>query len=238
MPKRRGPPAGNKNARKHGFYSRAYKTSEQNAEYPSILGKQWDEINMLRVLIARASSRFNSRTVAAMSFSEETSALHTVALAISRLYGLERESELFFAKLEKERAPLEERFFPNGLVNADNESGASPEPGQTSPNFGFYSSAFKPAEIRKLCVLNEQGNREESQLLRVLILRHLKRMDQTLDDSDYFKAMRVITYAATVVEKIEHVKYLVFKDQDPFFDAMLEAVRKANIKQNVSKRNG
>ncbi len=39
MPKKSGAPKGNTNAHKHGFYSRAYNTSEQDADYPSILGK-------------------------------------------------------------------------------------------------------------------------------------------------------------------------------------------------------
>jgi len=54
--KKRGAPPGNKNALKHGFYSRAFTKEEQREWKSAAKNRLQPEINLFKVLIARTAS--------------------------------------------------------------------------------------------------------------------------------------------------------------------------------------
>lgn len=84
--RKRGGQSGNRNAYKHGFYTRAYQKSEQLAISSSREDCVQDEINLIRVLVAKIAQ--DIQPAQNLSFQENISALHTVSLALARLDSL------------------------------------------------------------------------------------------------------------------------------------------------------
>lgn len=79
MPSRRGAQPGNKNALKHGFYSRSFRQIESNDLLPAADLQLINEINLLRVYIRRLS------LIDPMDVKEQISILNAISLASDRL---------------------------------------------------------------------------------------------------------------------------------------------------------
>jgi hypothetical protein len=87
---------------------------------------------------------------------------------------------------------------------------------------GFYGTVFKPGEIRRLDKVGKSELRGEIALLRVLINRALVSMEGSdLGLSDDLKALRVITFAVSCVEKLERTNKFIF-DQNMTLDTTIE----------------
>jgi len=116
MNKKRGAPRGNKNALKHGFYSRSFTSSEQSALAENVLGQFKDEIPLLRVLIARTAQSLTQEKK--LSLEDELSALRTITLAVGRLESLTRENRVRFTGLSEIEAQIEENaLLAEELIN-------------------------------------------------------------------------------------------------------------------------
>src|SRR3970040_1488943 len=86
--RKRGAQSGHRNAYKHGFYSRAFQSSDQIEISSPGRGRLRDEINLLRVLIANIAQ--DIQPAQNLSFQENISALYTASLALARLDSLRR----------------------------------------------------------------------------------------------------------------------------------------------------
>src|SRR5574341_1358518 len=84
--RKRGAQSGNRNAYKHGFYSRAFQASDRLEVSSPGTGRLQDEINLLRVLIANIAQ--DIQPAQNLSFQENISSLCTVSLALARLDSL------------------------------------------------------------------------------------------------------------------------------------------------------
>jgi hypothetical protein len=84
--RQRGAQSGNRNAYKHGFYTRAFQPSDQLEISAPGKDRLQDEINLLRVLIANTAQIIQPDQ--SPSFQETISALYTVSLALARLDSL------------------------------------------------------------------------------------------------------------------------------------------------------
>jgi hypothetical protein len=85
MPNPRGAPKGNLNALKHGFYSRLFRSSENN-ELPQDLADLDHEITLLRVLIRRTMQMADGID----DIKDATRLLDSLGAAASRLAALLR----------------------------------------------------------------------------------------------------------------------------------------------------
>jgi hypothetical protein len=239
-PPKRGAPKGNKNARKHGFYSRVF-TEEEQREWKSAAGGQLQpEINLFRVLIARTAQRLMSADARSFSFMENLAMLQAVSMAVARLNSLCRTNEKLYSADNKSDLEFIDRL---GLTEeesksesyATGEKSLGAQPGNTNAlKHGFYASVFKPEEIRKLETIKNNEVDDEIALIRVLIKRTVASMfEQTdLDLLDYLKAIRVITYAGSCVEKMECTKKLV-NPHPTMMDYLFKQVALANEQQGV-----
>lgn len=88
-----GAPRGNRNALKHGFYSRTFSPTERSALNTSLLGDFQDEIDLLRVLIARVASLVAKEKH--LPAGEVLATLRAVTLAVRRLESLSRSAAVF-----------------------------------------------------------------------------------------------------------------------------------------------
>jgi hypothetical protein len=89
MSKKRGGQPDNKNAYKHGFYSKYFSAFERKAlsDLPSI--DVTNEIGLLRVQIDRFMQAYTG-SLEELDYEERLAALRTVTLAVGRIASLER----------------------------------------------------------------------------------------------------------------------------------------------------
>jgi hypothetical protein len=78
---------------------------------------------------------------------------------------------------------------------------------------GFYSSAFKPDEIRRLDLADQSEIVDEISLLRTLNKRLLISMGDVskLERLDQLRALRVITFSCICIERLENLLIRVSK---------------------------
>jgi hypothetical protein len=76
-PKRRGAPAGNKNAIKHGFYARQFHQADLNDLDDNKVESLTDEIKLMRVFIRRVLESVDTR----LTFPQSTELLRALSLA-------------------------------------------------------------------------------------------------------------------------------------------------------------
>jgi len=86
MQNKPGAPKGNKNARKHGFYSHACMQSELWELSQSGIDQRQNNIKFCKVRIARIAERVKPSAANPLSFQENVLALRTLAIALMRLY--------------------------------------------------------------------------------------------------------------------------------------------------------
>ena len=110
MTKKRGAPRGNKNALKHGFYSRAFTPAENAALDKYVLGQFKDESALMRILIARTVKRLQEQGEE-LSFEDEMAALRVITLAVGRLESMTRSSRVYFGELSDLEKQVEEGMF-------------------------------------------------------------------------------------------------------------------------------
>jgi hypothetical protein len=241
--KKRGAPPGNKNALKHGFYSRAFTKEEQREWKSAAKNRLQPEINLFKVLIARTASMLKPiGENPAPSFHESLAMLYVVSMAIARLNSFYRTNEKLYAASDD---GLIELFKSLGFSQEeiDNEiygAGERTRGGQigntNALKHGFYASVFKPGEIRKLDKMNKTEINDEIALLRVLIKRTVVSMYglSNLDMFTYLRGIRVITFAGSCVEKLERTKKLVFEESTGVEQILADCVREVNEEMNIS----
>jgi hypothetical protein len=233
MNRKRGAPPGNKNALKHGFYSRAF-TKEEQCEWESATnGRLQPEINLFKVLIARTARMLKPiNENPAPSFQESLAMLYVVSMAITRLNSFYRTNERLHSTNDDGLIELCKRLgFTQEEIDAEiYGAGTRTRGGQVGNTnalkHGFYASVFKPGEIRKLEEMNKTEINDEIALLRVLIKRTVVSLYclSNLDIFDYLRGIRVITFAGSCVEKLERTRKLVFDEPVTLQKILMEAV--------------
>ena len=89
-PRRRGAPVGNKNASKHGFYSRQFQKSDLKDLDDNQVDDMTDEIKLLRVFIRRVIESNDTR----LSFPQSIELLRALSLATTSINRLIRTQHL------------------------------------------------------------------------------------------------------------------------------------------------
>lgn|GEM_PF-1993307 len=231
--RKRGAPLGNKNALKHGFYSHALTRQEQRDPRLSAHHGLQPEIDLLKVLIARTVRLLEPVSAeTSLSYHQSLAMLSVVSLAISRLNSFYRSAEELGAAGDASLIEFCKRlgFSPEQI---DQELYGPVDPahrgrlGNTNAlRHGFYASVFEPEEIRSLgkTTLNELT--DEISLLRILIKRLVTamRLVPGLPFFDVLKGVRVITYAASCVEKLDRTRRLVFSEPDTLHEILESAI--------------
>ena len=211
----RGAPKGNKNARKHGFYSHTF-TEEEHRQWKSAAsGRLHPEIKLFKVLIARTASMLKPLGEnSSPSFQETLFMLSTVALAVARLNSFYRTNE----KLDSVDSDVPDEFLTSigftrqqmdlELYGPAKKLGGGQPGNANALKHGFYASVFKPEEILKLDKVEKHEIDDEIAFLRILIKRTVASLyDQTdLSLLEHMRAVRVITYAGSCVERLECTK--------------------------------
>ena len=89
MPKKRGGQKGNRNAFKHGFYSKYFNAFESKALSEIPLTDMIGEIGLMRVNVDRFMEVYTT-SLADLDYEERLSGLRAITLAVGRIVGLER----------------------------------------------------------------------------------------------------------------------------------------------------
>ena len=89
MPKKRGGQPNNKNAYKHGFYSKYFSAFEGKALSEIPVTDTTDQIGLMRVQIDRFMQVYTT-SLEELDFEERLAALRAVTLAVGRIASLER----------------------------------------------------------------------------------------------------------------------------------------------------
>jgi hypothetical protein len=89
MPKKRGGQPNNKNAYKHGFYSKYFSTFESKALSDLPVTDVTNEIGLMRVQIDRFMQVYTT-SLEGLDYEKRLAALRTVTLAVRRIASLER----------------------------------------------------------------------------------------------------------------------------------------------------
>jgi hypothetical protein len=89
MPKKRGAQQGNKNAFKHGFYSKYFSAFESKALSDIPMTDMSGEIGLLRVNIDRFMAAY-AASLEGLDYAERLAGLRAITLAVGRLASLER----------------------------------------------------------------------------------------------------------------------------------------------------
>jgi hypothetical protein len=236
-----GAPKGNKNARKHGFYSHTFTQAEHRQWKSAASGRLHPEIKLFKVLIARTASLLKPLGEnSSPPFQETLAMLSTVALAVARLNSFYRTNE----KLVSVDSDVPDTFLTGmGFTRAQTDleiyspvkrPGGGQLGNANALRHGFYASVFKPEEILKLDKVEKQEIDDEIALLRTLIKRTFASLDAQTDLGllEYMHAVRVITYAGSCVERLECTKMAVFPESS-WFEEFMKAVRVANQEQGV-----
>ena len=89
MPKPRGGQRGNRNAFKHGFYSKYFNAFESKALSEIPLTDMSGEIGLMRVNVDRFMEAFTS-SLTNLDYDEKLAGLRAITLAVGRIVSLER----------------------------------------------------------------------------------------------------------------------------------------------------
>ena len=89
MPKKRGGQPNNKNAYKHGFYSKYFSAFEGKALSEIPITDTTDQIGLMRVQINRFMQVYTA-SLDTLDYEERLAALRAVTLAVGRIASLER----------------------------------------------------------------------------------------------------------------------------------------------------
>ena len=242
MPRRRGPPKGNTNARTHGFYSRALTRAEKSQLDQETLDYRANNVKFFRVLISRVAQRVKPSASNKMSFQENVVSLQTVVLAVNRILGaanLKRKMQTGPQKDEEEsmikfmegddfmdgdgmtRAEIEEALFD--IAPLRKKGG---QPGNLNAlKHGFFAGCYTAEEIRQLDDLDEYNFKDEVILLQVLMQRVFSGLKDRLPLPDFMKGVRVLSSADACLERLNRERGFSFTSK--FQDAIEEGTRLA-----------
>lgn len=226
--KKRGAPIGNKNAQKHGFYSRAYTQNEQQELSQIRVHYRQNNIKFCKVRIARIAERIKPSALNPMSFQENLLALRTVIIALLRLYSwvnlkhqtlngkeIDTEKEMieFCQRFGMTQKEIDQELY--GIIpvrRAEKKRG-----GQTGNlnalKHGFYASHYTLEELRKLEDMNEDDVIEEIALLQILMKRIFIGMKDDIPLLDYLRADQVLSYADACLEKLNRIRSFMFNPE-------------------------
>ena len=239
----RGAPKGNKNARKHGFYSHTF-TEEEGRDWKSASsGQLHSEIKLFKVLVARTASMLKPLVEnSAPSFQESLSMLSTVTLAVARLNSFYRTNEKLNTPVDDLQTEFLTRMgFTREQTDKEIYGPAQRLPGGQMGNtnalrHGFYASIFKPEEILELDKIKEHEIDDEIAFVRILIKRTVASIyaQPDLSQLEYLKAVRVIIYAGSCVERLECTKQLI-SPESSIFDILNEALTEVHKELGIVK---
>jgi hypothetical protein len=222
---KRGAPRGNKNALKHGFYSRAL-TEQEQRDSAAATGRFRDEINLLKVLVYRIALSLKTPDGGepVLSFREYLETLQALSMAISRLYRFyyieyqlspptedsKSDETAMIAILAEMTHRTDEQVEKELEEHRKSLGGGLGDP--NAMKHGFYSSAFKPDELRRLDLADQSEIVDEITLLRTLNKRLLISMGNVskLERLDQLRALRVITFSCICIERLENLLIRVF----------------------------
>lgn len=221
---KRGGQAGNRNAYKHGFYSRAY-TQKEKSEL-SLLGNnaRQNNIKFFKVLIARTAERIKPSAANPLTFQENIVALHTLVIAISRLLGAvnRKRQHLNSTEAQNEKDIIEflqkcdwtqeqidiELYNKSPVVQNLNKRGGQPA-NLNALKHGFYASHYRPEELRQMEDVDEDDLAEECALMQVLMKRVFIGLKNNVPLPDFLRAIRVLSYADACYEKLNRGRSLI-----------------------------
>jgi hypothetical protein len=222
MPKKRGAPKGNLNARKHGFYSRAYTREEGRELSQTVTDYRQNNIKFFKVLIARTSEKIKPSASNPMTFQENILALQTLVIAIKRLHhAVNRKSRIASGVEKDEIAESIERLKLWGLTKEEIDLelfGSSPvqsggKRGGQSGNLnafkhGFYAAHYTAEELEQLDDLGEDSVIEEITLLLVLMKRVFIGLNSDIPLTDYLRGVRALSQADVCLENVKRTSGL------------------------------
>jgi len=247
MQKKRGGQAGNKNARKHGFYSRAYTPNEKGELALIANNSRQNNIKFFKVLIARTAERIKPSTSNPLSFQENIIALHTLVIAISRMLaavnrkrnflnspemGNEKDIVEFLQRCGWTEEQIElEKYGGLSISQSHNKRGAQ-RGNLNALKHGFYASHYTLEELRQLDDLVEDDLTEENALLQVLMKRLFIGLNHTVPMADFLRAVRVLSYADACYEKLNRGRSLAFGGRS-LEELLQEALEELNFEQGI-----
>ena len=117
MPRKRGAPPGNRNAYRHGFYSRQFKAAERRALDASTLRDLAGEIEFVRVELRRFIE-VQDAMPGPLRLEAQLAMLRAVALAADAINGMIR-TQLLFGK----EPPIDDEFLARLLQIPSEEPG-------------------------------------------------------------------------------------------------------------------
>jgi hypothetical protein len=223
MPKKSGAPMGNKNAQKHGMYSRAYTRDEQRELSQTVLDYRQNNIKFFKVIIARTAERIKPSASNPMPFQEIVTVLNTLVIAISRLHSAQnlkhqmltdREMDMendivkFCQRIGMTKEEIDRELFGIVPIHKSGNKRGGQVGNLNALKHGFFASAYSLEELRKLEDVNEQDAAEEIALLLFLMKRVLIGMKKDIPPADYLRAVRVLSAADACLEKLKHTRGL------------------------------
>lgn len=222
---RPGGQKGNRNAVKHGFYSRL--EQEPNGPFvPSSSGALQPDILLYRTILARITAGIARDDPVPASFSDNLSILHLVCIAVARINSLWRTNKRLsqfgvqpLLSVFKNYGFTDEELHPGIFATPKGRRGAQAS-NTNALKGGSYGSILSPQETQNLA-------QSELNLLRVLLFRAANSMSQSteLDLAVRLRALRVFTLAATIIERLERHKFSAFST--PYrLDDLIDRLRK------------
>ena len=220
MPRKRGAPKGNKNACKHGFYSRAYTKVEDRELSQFVLDYRQDNIKFFKVVIARTAERIKPAASNPLTFHENLDALHAVVFAINRLHGaVSQKNNPSAGREEQARENMIDGFRRMGMSEADIERGmfgivsvsdaGTRRGGQPRNNnavkHGFFATHYRPQELGLLEDLDPDDLSEEMVLLLVLMKRVFIGMQGKLSLMDFLRSVRILASADACLARLHRI---------------------------------
>jgi len=220
MSGKRGAPKGNKNACKHGFYSRAYTKIESREFSRVILDYRQDNIKFFKVIIARTTERIKPSASNPLTFQETLNALHAVVLAINRLHSAinlkfllslskehQDEESLFdslktFDMSEEETGGKSNEIVP--IRKVDSKHGGQPR-NDNAVKHGFFATQYLPEELGLLEDLDLDDLSDEMNLLLVLMKRVFIGMQDDLPLADFLRSVRTLAIADACLARLRRV---------------------------------
>jgi hypothetical protein len=224
MAGKRGAPRGNRNALKHGFYSRAYTISERQKLSRANFDIAQNNFGLFKVIISRTMDRIKPSTSKPLTFQENLTALQTVVLAIHQLH-----ASINFTRLldGKNYMDMESTYNYLMSLHLDDEDSCDDATATQPPDFpeepvkkrgaqpgnlnalkhGTFARHYSPEEIRRLKNLDPEDLSEEITLLQVLMLRVFSGLTSYLLLPDYFKAVRTLVRAGACLDRIRRVQF-------------------------------
>lgn len=242
--RRRGGQPGNRNARKHGFYSHVYTQQETTELSLTAQSHRQNNIKFFKIIIARTAQRIKPSDANPLTFEENVAALHTLTIAISRLLNAINRKHQFLNSKESEyekdiieflrRSGWSQEQIDHELYEqpAPNKRGGQPS-NLNALKHGFYSSHYTAKELNRLDkVQDEEDLSDEATLIQILMKRVFIGLNQNVHTTLFLRAVRILAYADACLERLNQKRGLAFGGKS-LFEIMQESITEANFEQGV-----